>query len=201
MRLSVWKHLPTLLLCTIAAAVTGEGFPRAGAQAELATFFHNVSGTATLVSSNSIRVDNFNYDGGGPAVYFYLGANDTQQGFVQGIPIGGLLTGTAYTNATVTVSLPGGQTLEGYHALSVWCVDFAANFGSGTFQPVVQRIERDAGATSLSVSGAVGQQYQLQATTNLTDWTDLDLITNTNGTVNFTDPEALPARVYRVEVK
>ena len=189
------------IVSTLAFAAAAGGYPRAGAQAELSTSAHNVSGTATIIDSNTIQVTHFNYDGGGPAVYFYLGTNDTQQAFVDGISIGGLLTGTAYSNDTVTVSLPAGQTLDGYNALSVWCVDFAANFGSGTFQPHIESYDSSNGVSSLSVSGAVGQTYQLQVTTNLLDWTDLALGTNTTGTVTFAETNPLPMRIYRVEVQ
>ncbi|MCP5515655.1 MAG: DM13 domain-containing protein [Verrucomicrobiales bacterium] len=60
---------------------------------------------------------------------------DAQQAYENGIRTGDLLTGTAHSGDSVTVSLPEGQSLDGYNAISVWCVDFAINFGSGTFQP------------------------------------------------------------------
>jgi hypothetical protein len=108
-------------------------YPRAGYEAELSTLFHNVSGTATIVDANTIFVEHFNYDGNGPAVYFYLGTEDAQAAFVSGIPIGPLLTGTVYNDDEVVIHLTGSATLDGYNAISVWCVDFSANFGSGTF--------------------------------------------------------------------
>ena len=116
------------LACLEAAA-----YPREGYEAALSTLHHNVSGTAIIVDENTIRIEHFNYDGGGPAVYFYLGTEDSQAAFVSGIPIGPLLTGTVYNDDEVIVDLGGSTTLDGYNAISVWCVDFSANFGSGTF--------------------------------------------------------------------
>jgi hypothetical protein len=108
-------------------------YPRAGYEAELSTLAHNVSGTATIVDANTILIEHFNYDGDGPAVYFYLGTEDAQAAFESGIPIGPLLTGTVYNDDEVVVHLTGSTTLDGYNGISVWCVDFVANFGSGTF--------------------------------------------------------------------
>lgn len=127
------KFLLLFLLVLIASTSFAYRYPRTGYQAELTTYFHNVSGTVTILDPNSIRVDDFNYDGGGPAVYFYLGVDDSSPSFINGLSIGPLLTGTVYTNDTVFVNLPGNETLNDYNAISVWCEDFNANFGSGTF--------------------------------------------------------------------
>lgn len=195
------KCLCALVVCALIATAIAEDYPRAGAQAGLSTKFHNVSGTATIVSSNTIRVNEFYYDGGGPAVYFYLGTNATHDAFQNGIYFTNLLSGTAYSDASVTVTLSGGQTLDGYNAISVWCRDAKVDFGSGIFPPHIESIGRSNGVASLSVSGAQGQSYELQGATNVVDWSDLDVKTNTTGTVNFTDSNALPLRVYRVEVQ
>ena len=195
-------HMVTLLFCVIAFTAVAQGYPRAGARAELMPpFAHNVSGTATIVNSNTIRMDDFNFDGFGIAVYLYLGTNRTHSAFAAGVPISTNLLGTAFSNDTFTVSLPAGQSLDDYNAISVWCVPAQADFGSGTFQPHITSINSSNGVVNLSVSGAPGQSYQLQGATNVVDWADLDLQTNTTGTVNLTDPEALPSRVYRVEVQ
>jgi hypothetical protein len=146
-------------------------------------------------------MDNFTFDGMGIAVYLYLGTNNTSQAFSAGKPIGPKLLGMVFTNETLTVSLPPGDSLDGYHAISVWCVPAHANFGSGTFQPHISSIHAESGVASLSVSGAAGQVYQLQSSTNGFDWTDLILETNTAGTVDFIDSNALPADLYRVQVQ
>lgn len=61
-------------------------------------------------------------------------------------------------------------------------------------------IERD----HLTIKGAAGQVYVLQATTNLAvPWQPLALLTNLNGRVDFTDVEArrFNERFYRIEVR
>jgi electron transfer DM13 len=106
-----------------------------GMTAELSTLFHNVSGTVTVVDEDTFRVDDFTYDGGGPAVYFYLGADESNAAFGSGPGIDPLLTGSAYdgTQGPLFFDLPAGESFLDYDAISVWCIDFNVNFGSGTF--------------------------------------------------------------------
>lgn len=182
-------------------AVLGDGYPRAGARAQLAGIAHNVGGTATIVNSNTLRFTEFNYDGGGIVVYFYLGTNDSSAAFSAGLPIGTNLFGTAFSDDTVTVTLPPGQSLDGYHAVSVWCVTASANFGSGAFQPHVDAIGRTNGITSLRVSGSSPEVYELQTSTNAANWTALTSQTNTSGEVWFQDTNGSPALLYRVQVE
>ena len=112
--------------------------PGVGYQAVLSMEARNVSGTATIVDADTIRFDDFTYDGRASYVYFYLGAADTDGDFTTGLRIGTLLSGTAFdgTQGPVFVDLPIGDTVDGYHAVSVWCERFNANFGSGTFLAV-----------------------------------------------------------------
>jgi hypothetical protein len=126
----------TCLALMVLAPLSFAAYPRAGYEAELSTLAHGVSGTVTIVDADTLVVENFNYDGGGPAVYFYLGTENTQAAFIAGIPIGPLQSGTVYTNDELVLHLPIPQTFDGYHAISVWCVDFNANFGSATFVKV-----------------------------------------------------------------
>lgn len=123
----VWLALLTVAPLSFAT------YPRAGYEAQLNTFFHNVSGTVSIVDADTLIVENFNYDGGGPAVYFYLGTEDSQAAFIAGLSIGPLLTGTVYTNDELILHLTPPDTLDGYNAISVWCEDFNANFGSASF--------------------------------------------------------------------
>jgi len=108
--------------------------PQIGWRAELNGQFHNVGGAVTIVDDDTVRVDDFTYDGGGPLVYFYLGASDSYNSFLTGLSIGPLLTGEFDgSQAPLVIDLPSGQTLEGMNAISVWCAEFNVNFGSGTF--------------------------------------------------------------------
>lgn len=112
--------------------------PQVGWQTSLFTQSHNVSGTVTIVDEDTLRFDSFTYDGGGPLVYFYLGATNNDAGFQAGLRIGSELSGTSFdgSQGPITVDLPAGETLEGFHGISVWCERFETNFGSGTFASI-----------------------------------------------------------------
>jgi hypothetical protein len=113
-------------------------YPMPGWQANLSNIFHDVSGTVTILDSNSLVVENFTYDGQGIVVYFYLGLDDSQSSFESGLQIGPPLEGTFFDGSAPPriIDLPGGETFEDFGAISVWCVDAKINFGSGSFTPV-----------------------------------------------------------------
>jgi len=126
------------LFLTAAARVSFGGveiYPRVGYQATLSTQAHGVSGRVTIVDQDTFRIDNFNYDGGGISVYAYLGTANNHAAFVNGLQTGPQLLGMHFHNGTLIVDLPAGQTLDGYNAISIWCVAAQSSFGSGTFQP------------------------------------------------------------------
>jgi len=107
--------------------------PNIGQVAELQTFAHRVSGTAVIVDDCTIRVDAFEFDGGGVDVRFYggLGGN-YNSGFSmseQDLRRTGGYDGTE----TVYAQLPEGRTLDELDGISVWCVPVAASFGDGLF--------------------------------------------------------------------
>jgi plastocyanin len=108
-------------------------YERAGWSAELATFFHDVSGTVTIIDERTLYVENFTFDGGGPLVYFYLGETDANASYINGLAVEPLLSGTVYSGESLTLTLPPGETMDGYGAISVWCADVNVNFGSGAF--------------------------------------------------------------------
>ena len=111
----------------------GAGYGRAGWSAALSTLQHGVSGVVSIVNERTLRITNFNYDGRGPLVYVYLGADNSNGSFASGPTVGAQLQSRPYVNETIEVQLPEGQTLDGYKAVSIWCVQFSVNFGSGTF--------------------------------------------------------------------
>ena len=92
----------------------------------------NAKGSATIVDERTIQIDHFSYDGTAPLVYLYLGVSNSQADLVAGIPIGPLLD-RAYIDESIIVQLPTGESLDGYGGLSVWCVQFFVDFGSGLF--------------------------------------------------------------------
>jgi hypothetical protein len=55
------------------------------------------------------------------------------------------------------------------------------------------------GQVQLAFSGLPGQDYLIQASTNLTDWKPISVLTSSNGPLPFIDPDAahFPSRFYR----
>lgn len=103
-----------------------------GSTQNLSTIAHNVSGTVTIIDDCTIEITNFSYDGGGPAVYFYTGFNGVYTGSSAN-RMSALLTGNAFSNDTLRLVLPSTVTLDDFDSISVWCVDFNANFGEVRF--------------------------------------------------------------------
>jgi Electron transfer DM13 len=101
--------------------------------ASLSTIAYNVSGQATIVDDCTIRIDNFNYDGGGlPDVFVYAGLDGDYAG---GFAISDNLYGMSHTDETLTLTLPQTRTLDDLNGISVWCVQAQVDFGSGMFAP------------------------------------------------------------------
>lgn len=96
------------------------------------TIAHNVSGQARIIDDCTIEITNFDYDGGGPLVYFY-GALDEQYSGSAAFAIGDTIHGQVFNNAQITLQLPQGKTLDDLDGLSVWCASFNANFGNAEF--------------------------------------------------------------------
>lgn len=105
--------------------------PKVGLVANLSTIAHNVSGRAEIIDNCTIEVTNFNFDGNAPNVVFY-GAADGN--YNNGYTISERLDGTPFVNATYTITLNSPLELNNLDGISVWCVEFSANFGDGLFQ-------------------------------------------------------------------
>ena len=111
--------------------------PLVGTSASFLNFTHSIGGTLTVLDDRTLQVTDFSYDGGGPAVYFYLGTvrptadpgAPLSSDFVVGQQIGGLLNGRVYNGDTITLTLPDGVTLDDFNSVSVWCDLFSINFG------------------------------------------------------------------------
>ncbi|MDU0353071.1 DM13 domain-containing protein [Paraglaciecola aquimarina] len=99
---------------------------------EFSTLAHEVSGFARIVDNCTIEVSMFNFDGQAPNVRFYGGLNSTFTG-PDSFGIGQRIEGQRYANETIILRLPSGKTMEDLDSLSVWCVDFNADFGSLVF--------------------------------------------------------------------
>ena len=105
--------------------------PFVGRTVELSTRAHSVSGTVTVLNDCEIEVTNFNYDGGGPSVYFYAAQDRDYAG--ESFIIGQQLNGQQWANDRLRLPIPEGMTLDDFNSLSVWCIDFRANFGDAFF--------------------------------------------------------------------
>lgn len=132
MRKLVWLYLLCVLSFTASAQTTL--YARTNWTAQLSNLAHKVSGKVTIVDDRTLLIEGFNYDGLGPQVYAYLGSSDSNSAYRMGRSIGPQLS-QAYVNGRLSLQLPEGQTLDGWNALSIWCVDFRVNFGSGSFAP------------------------------------------------------------------
>lgn len=108
--------------------------PMVGYTGFFQTKAHNVSGKATIVDDCTIRISEFDYDGGGPAVYFYA-ATDHQYDSQDAFAISQDISGPEYENAEFVLTLPDNKTLDDFNTLSVWCVEFGVDFGSLEFTP------------------------------------------------------------------
>ncbi len=123
-----------------ASATNATGFFRVLAEplnakiGQVATFqeyFHGVAGTAHIVDEHTIELRNFYYDGTGIDIRVIVSPNAS---FSPYTIISGNLLGPAYSNATLTYTLPGGVNLEDVNYISIWCVPLGINFGDGMFQ-------------------------------------------------------------------
>ena len=102
-----------------------------GYVADLSTVAYEVSGQAVIIDDCTIEINNFNYIGGGlPDVRIYGGINGN---YSDGFSIGGNIYGIVYNDASLTLTLPSGKTLDDMNGISVWCVEAGANFGDGMF--------------------------------------------------------------------
>lgn len=132
-----------VLIFAMAAVVIAElpaaaqsSLPGVGWQATLRKINHNTSGQVTIVDDDTLRIDNFTYDGGGLDVYFYLGVDESIAAFTAGLPIGTQLLGSVFDGSQppLFIDLPPGETIDGWNAISLWCVAANVSFGHGTFR-------------------------------------------------------------------
>ncbi len=123
-------------MSALAAPAAAGDYPREGWIANFQTFQHGVRGRVVIVDENTVRLEEFDYDGGGLAggVFLGLGTANTHPAFDNGLLFGpDLRRPTPYVDETFEVDLPPGQTLDGWNAICVWCVDISVRFGSGAF--------------------------------------------------------------------
>ncbi|XP_039275377.1 uncharacterized protein LOC111044628 isoform X6 [Nilaparvata lugens] len=124
--------LPIILLHFKASGVNGAVVEYYGKPlGPLSSFHHAVSGNVFAVDARTIHIRDFNYDGEGPAAYFYAGNSKApgSSGFRIADERGQLNPLKKYRKRHVTITLPEGKTLHHIKWLSIWCEEFAVNFG------------------------------------------------------------------------
>ena len=132
--LACGKERAKVANATPEARACGSTHAMVGHVGEFSNKAHGVSGKAEIVSDCEIKITNFNYDGGGIGVRIY-GAKDRQ--FKRGKSLSDELVGTKFNDGQLNVFLPEGTTFDNIDSLSVWCVDYAVDFGSLYFaQPI-----------------------------------------------------------------
>lgn len=107
--------------------------PMVGWTAELSTLQHDVSGTVTILDDCTAEITDFDFDGQGIDVRLYGAVGgDYDNGFPM---TDDLVRQGGYSEDTVLAGLPAGMTWDDADSVSIWCVDFAIDFGSGSFSP------------------------------------------------------------------
>lgn len=94
----------------------------------LSQLHHGVKGEVFAVDSRTLFIKNFNYDGEGPAAYFYVGntrAPSNEGAWRLRDERGNAGVIKRYRNKDITLSLPEGKTLRDITWFSVWCDEFA----------------------------------------------------------------------------
>ncbi|KAJ8709908.1 hypothetical protein PYW08_009912 [Mythimna loreyi] len=100
----------------------------------LSALQHGVRGRVFAVDSRTLYLQDFHYDGEGPAAYFYVGKSGSPSGSAAGATRlrderGGAGPLRRYTGEGLTLSLPDGNTLKDYRWFSVYCDEYSVNFG------------------------------------------------------------------------
>lgn len=141
----------TLALATTSLA--GTLYSRAAWTATLPPGLHDVEATVTVIDDRTLQVEGFTYDGTAPAAYFYLGTAQSNTAFANGLQLDPQLT-RAYNDELLTLTLPPGETLDGYTAISVWCAAFEVDFSSGTLAAPAGGLYARAGWNAIVYRGA-----------------------------------------------
>lgn len=127
--MGLWKFVLFMCAVNIIAAQKYYG-THIGRLSEL---HHSVSGDVYAVDSRTLFIKSFNYDGEGPAAYFYVGntrAPSNQGGFRIRDERGSNGVLKRYRNKDITLTLPEGKTLRDIKWFSVWCDEFSVDFGN-----------------------------------------------------------------------
>tara|TARA_R110002167_G_scaffold68603_3_gene193701 strand:- start:1726 stop:2667 length:942 start_codon:yes stop_codon:yes gene_type:complete len=125
---SAIEHLNLSLANNLSLRKCAADSTKIGYTGTFSTLAHNVSGTATVINNCTIEISMFNFDGAAPNVKFYAGVNGNFSD-AEAFGIGERIDGRTYSNETIILTLPEGKFVDDFDSLSVWCVEFQANFG------------------------------------------------------------------------
>nr|QUP51775.1 knickkopf 3 [Locusta migratoria] len=98
---------------------------------KLKTLHHGVTGEVYAVDARTLHIRDFSYDGEGPAAFFWAGdtKSPSSYGFKVNDEKGTTNVLSRYRKKHITVTLPDNKTLRDIKWFSVWCDEFAVNFG------------------------------------------------------------------------
>jgi len=119
---------------------TGDGVvdagevPQVGWEAVFETFSHDVAGRAVIVDEQTIELQDFTYDGGGVNARLFLLADGAA--FDDELELSDNLVGMEFDGDTLELEIPEGAAFEDWNLITLWCVPFRVDFGSGVFRPV-----------------------------------------------------------------
>ena len=123
---------------------------------------HNVNGELFALSERVLEIRNFEYDGLGPAVYFWIDTSPTPTAGGMGLaspwnePACAMqLTQAADGMETVIVELPEGSSVADFAggSFSIWCEAFSANFGEVV---IPSSLEGLPGASAVDLACSAG---------------------------------------------
>ncbi len=114
------------------SSVCGDDHEKVGSSGFFETLAHNVAGKATIIDNCTIKISQFDYDGGGPKVYFYAGIAHAYDS-VNAFNVSQNISGSVFQNGELLLRLPNDKSLDNLDGLSVWCTDFNADFGHMNF--------------------------------------------------------------------
>ena len=118
---------------------------------DLSTLQHDVEGTVVALSNKVIEIRNFRYDGTAPATFFWADttSSPSANGIIMPSPSHGCKDDEdlAFADGTVTIraEMPAGMTLDDIAggSISVWCEQFAVNFGHVLVPSNLRDVPRD----------------------------------------------------------
>ncbi|XP_049956274.1 protein Skeletor, isoforms D/E-like [Schistocerca serialis cubense] len=126
------KLLLRLLLAVAALGLGEAAQPYYGKYiGKLKTLHHGVTGEVYAVDARTLHIRDFSYDGEGPAAFFWAGdtKSPSSYGFKVNDEKGTTNVLPRYRKKHITVTLPDNKTLRDIKWFSVWCDEFAVNFG------------------------------------------------------------------------